>query len=180
MKRIEHIGIAVRDLKSAERIFEDILGEPAFKRESVPSESVNVSFFQTGESKVELLASTSPDGPIAKYIEKRGEGLHHLAFAVDDLNSEIERLQEMGVPRGKRSKGRRRSKNDCVPASCRFIQGVGGTVCPALIAKTGVTLGGASSFFAAFWAQTAAWFRCPNSNLHSLRQACREEYPTAA
>lgn len=96
MKRIEHIGIAVRDLKSAERIFEDILGEPAFKRESVPTESVNVSFFQTGESKVELLESTSPDGPIAKHIEKRGEGLHHLAFAVDDLNSEIERLKEMG------------------------------------------------------------------------------------
>ena len=74
MKRIEHIGIAVQDLESAERIFEDILGEPAFKRESVPSELVNVSFFQTGESKVELLESTTPDGPIAKHIEKRGEG----------------------------------------------------------------------------------------------------------
>ena len=96
MKRIEHIGIAVQDLESAERIFEDILGAPAFKRESVPSESVNVSFFQTGESKVELLESTSPDGPIAKHIEKRGEGLHHLAFAVDDLHAEIERLKGMG------------------------------------------------------------------------------------
>ena len=96
MKRIEHIGIAVRDLESAERIFEDILGKPAFKRESVPSESVNVSFFQTGESKVELLQSTSADGPIAKHIEKRGEGLHRLAFAVDDLNDEIQRLKSLG------------------------------------------------------------------------------------
>ena len=96
MKRIEHIGIAVRDLEAAERIFEDILGEPAFKRESVPSESVNVSFFQTGESKVELLESTDADGPIAKHIERRGEGLHHLAFAVDDLQDEIDHLKTLG------------------------------------------------------------------------------------
>lgn len=96
MKRIEHIGIAVRDLEAAERIFEDILGEPAFKRESVPSESVNVSFFQTGESKVELLESTDADGPIAKHIERRGEGLHHLAFAVDDLQDEIDHLKSLG------------------------------------------------------------------------------------
>lgn len=96
MKRIEHIGIAVRDLEAAERIFEDILGEPAFKRESVPSESVNVSFFQTGESKVELLESTDAAGPIAKHIEKRGEGLHHLAFAVDDLQDEIDHLKTLG------------------------------------------------------------------------------------
>ena len=96
MKRIEHIGIAVRDLEAAERIFEDILGEPAFKRESVPSESVNVSFFQTGESKVELLESTDAEGPIAKHIERRGEGLHHLAFAVDDLQDEIDHLKSLG------------------------------------------------------------------------------------
>ena len=96
MKRIEQIGIAVRDLEAAERIFEDILGEPAFKRESGPSESVKVSFFQTGESKVELLESTDADGPIAKHIEKRGEGLHHLAFAVDDLQAEIDHLQTLG------------------------------------------------------------------------------------
>jgi|TARA_B100001093_G_scaffold422578_1_gene415188 methylmalonyl-CoA/ethylmalonyl-CoA epimerase len=96
MKRIEHIGIAVKDLEAAERIFEDILGEPAFKREHVPSESVNVSFFKTGESKVELLESTHADGPISKHIDKRGEGLHHLAFAVDDLQAEINRLQKRG------------------------------------------------------------------------------------
>ena len=96
MKRIEHIGIAVRDLDSAERIFEDILGVPPFKREEVPSESVKVSFFQTGESKVELLESTSISGPIAEHIEKRGEGLHHIAFFVDDLMEEIERLKLLG------------------------------------------------------------------------------------
>lgn len=96
MKRIEHIGIAVTDLASAEKIFEDILGTSPFKREDVPSESVRVSFFQTGESKVELLESTDANGPIAQHIEHRGPGLHHLAFAVDNLEAECERLQEMG------------------------------------------------------------------------------------
>lgn len=96
MKRIEHIGIAVADLGAAERIFKDVLGDEAFKREHVESEGVEVSFFQTGESKVELLASTSPDGPIGQHIAKRGEGLHHLAFFVDDLRGEIERLQALG------------------------------------------------------------------------------------
>jgi methylmalonyl-CoA/ethylmalonyl-CoA epimerase len=96
MKRIEHIGIAVADLRAAEQIFEDVLGESAFKREQVESEGVEVSFFQTGESKVELLASTTPEGPIGQHIAKRGEGLHHLAFSVDDLRGEIERLQSLG------------------------------------------------------------------------------------
>lgn len=96
MKRIEHIGIAVADLKSAEQVFEDILGTSPFKREDVPSESVRVSFFQTGESKVELLESTDPNGPIAQHIEQRGPGLHHLAFAVDDLELECSRLEALG------------------------------------------------------------------------------------
>ena len=96
MKRIEHIGIAVADLSAAERIFKDVLGEEAYKRERVDSEDVEVSFFQTGESKVELLASITPDGPIGQHIAKRGEGLHHLAFFVDDLRGEIERLQGLG------------------------------------------------------------------------------------
>ena len=96
MKRIEHVGIAVKSLKDAERIFTDILGSPPFKREKVLDEQVSVSFFQVGESKVELLESTSDDGPIAKHIEKRGEGLHHLAFYVDDLQSEITRLTAIG------------------------------------------------------------------------------------
>ena len=96
MKRIEHIGIAVADLQAAERIFSEVLGESPFKREHVASEGVDVSFFQTGESKVELLASTSLEGPIGQHIAKRGEGLHHLAFSVDDIHAEIDRLRGLG------------------------------------------------------------------------------------
>ena len=96
MKRIEHIGIAVQDLAEAEKVFEDILGHPPFKRERVDSEAVEVSFFETGESKVELLATTEPEGPIGQHIQKRGPGLHHLAFHVDDLHEEIARLETMG------------------------------------------------------------------------------------
>ncbi|MBN31105.1 MAG: methylmalonyl-CoA epimerase [Crocinitomicaceae bacterium] len=96
MKRIEHIGIAVADLNAAERIFTDVLGDTPFKREHVESEGVHVSFFQTGESKVELLASASPDSPIGQHLAKRGEGLHHLAFFVDDIRAEIDRLQNLG------------------------------------------------------------------------------------
>ncbi len=96
MKRIEHIGIAVQDLAGAEKIFEDILGYAPHKRERVDSESVEVSFFQTGESKVELLATTEAQGPIGEHIQKRGPGLHHLAFHVDDLQEEISRLETLG------------------------------------------------------------------------------------
>jgi len=96
MKRIEHIGIAVANLAEAERIFEDILGEAPFKREHVESEAVDVSFFQSGESKVELLATTDEEGPIGQHIERRGPGLHHLAVHVDDLEAELERLQGLG------------------------------------------------------------------------------------
>ena len=96
MKRIEHIGIAVQDLSEAERIFQDILGEAPFKRECVESEGVEVSFFKAGESKVELLASTEPSGPIGVHVAKRGPGLHHVAFHVDDLSGELARLQGLG------------------------------------------------------------------------------------
>lgn len=96
MKRIDHIGIAVRDLHEAEKVFTDVLGVGPFKTESVEDESVQVSFFQAGESKVELLESTTEDGPIARHIEKRGEGLHHVAFHVDDLDAELKRLKELG------------------------------------------------------------------------------------
>ena len=96
MKRIEHLGIAVKDLNAAEKIFTDVLGVEPFKREEVANENVITSFFQTGESKVELLQSTSDDGPIARHIEKRGEGLHHIAFHVDDINAEISRLEHLG------------------------------------------------------------------------------------
>lgn len=96
MKRIEHLGIAVADLEAAEKVFTDVLGVAPYKREEVESEGVITSFFQTGESKVELLQSTREDGPIAKHIAKRGEGLHHVAFHVDDIESEIARLIESG------------------------------------------------------------------------------------
>ena len=96
MKRLEHIGIAVSDLEEAERIFGEILGSPAYKREEVAGESVLTSFFQTGESKVELLVPTSPDSAIAKHLEKRGPGLHHVAFHVEDLEAELARLESKG------------------------------------------------------------------------------------
>lgn len=96
MKKLEHIGIAVEDLETAERIFGDVLGSPSYKREEVLGEAVLTSFFKAGESKVELLVPTSPDSAIARHLEKRGPGLHHIAFLVDDLESELERLRGLG------------------------------------------------------------------------------------
>lgn len=96
MKHIDHIGIAVADLESAIEKYEALLGVPCFKREVVDSEMVETVFFQTGESKVELLAGTSSDSVITKYVAKRGEGMHHVAFEVPNIYSEIERYQELG------------------------------------------------------------------------------------
>ena len=96
MIRIEHIGIAVRDLKRAEEIYAQLLGSPSYKREEVESEGVITSFFQVGPNKIELLESTRPDGPIAKAIEKRGEGIHHIAFEVEDIRAEMDRLRSEG------------------------------------------------------------------------------------
>jgi len=96
MKRIEHIGIAVSDLDEAERIFGEILESSPYKREEVAGESVLTSFFRAGDSKVELLVSTSEDSAIAKHLEKRGAGLHHIAFQVDDLDAELARLTAIG------------------------------------------------------------------------------------
>ena len=96
MKRIEHLGIAVKDIAAAEKIFTDVLGVEPYKKEEVADENVITSFFKTGESKVELLQSTSVDGPIARHIDKRGEGLHHVAFYVDDIEAEILRLKQLG------------------------------------------------------------------------------------
>lgn len=93
---IEHLGIAVRDLKQAIPLYEKLLNTPCYKQETVESEKVTTAFFQTGESKLELLQSTDPDGVIAKYIDKKGEGVHHVAFAVNDINAEIERLKAEG------------------------------------------------------------------------------------
>lgn len=96
MIRIEHIGIAVKDLEKAEEVYTRLLGTPSYKREAVESEGVITSFFQTGPNKIELLESTRPDGPIAKAIEKRGEGIHHIAFEVADIRAEMERLRAEG------------------------------------------------------------------------------------
>tara|TARA_B110000285_G_C14953156_1_gene527837 strand:+ start:108 stop:512 length:405 start_codon:yes stop_codon:yes gene_type:complete len=96
MKKIEHIGIAVKDLKSANKLYSKLLNTTPYKTEEVTSENVNTSFFQVGESKIELLEGTSPESPISKFIEKRGEGVHHIAFEVEDIEKEIARLTKEG------------------------------------------------------------------------------------
>jgi methylmalonyl-CoA/ethylmalonyl-CoA epimerase len=93
---IDHIGIAVKDLEAAVKIYEKLLNTPCYKRETVESEKVETAFFQTGESKVELLGASSPDSVIATYIEKKGEGMHHVAFEVDDIEAELKRLRNEG------------------------------------------------------------------------------------
>ena len=94
--KIEHIGIAVKDLTSSNALFAALFDQPHYKIESVEREGVNTSFFQCGESKVELLEATHEDSPIAKFIAKRGEGIHHIAFEVDNIEAEIARLKAAG------------------------------------------------------------------------------------
>jgi methylmalonyl-CoA/ethylmalonyl-CoA epimerase len=96
MNKIEHIGIAVKDLKTSNFLFEKLLGVAHYKEEEVLSEGVKTSFFKTGPNKIELLEATSPDSPIAKFLEKKGEGVHHIAFAVDDILAEVARLKKEG------------------------------------------------------------------------------------
>ncbi|OIQ27228.1 MAG: methylmalonyl-CoA epimerase [Bacteroidetes bacterium MedPE-SWsnd-G2] len=96
MKKIEHIGIAVKDIQASNALFADLFGEESYKMETVESEGVSTSFFQVGPNKIELLEATNPDSPIAKFIEKKGEGIHHIAFEVDDIEAEIARLTEKG------------------------------------------------------------------------------------
>ena len=96
MNKIEHIGIAVKDLKTSNTLFEKLFGTSNYKIEEVESEGVKTSFFRVGHNKIELLEATSENSPIAKFIDKRGEGIHHIAFDVDDIESEIKRLQEEG------------------------------------------------------------------------------------
>ncbi len=96
MKKIEHIGIAVKDLEAANDTYRKVMGAEHYKTEAVESEGVITSFFKVGESKIELLAGTTEDSPISKFISKRGEGIHHIAFGVDDIQAEIERLQNEG------------------------------------------------------------------------------------
>lgn len=96
MKKIEHIGIAVRDIQSSTVVFGKLFGKSSYKTELVESEGVRTEFFQLGDNKIELLEATNADSPIAKFIEKRGEGIHHIAFDVEDIYSEMERLVNEG------------------------------------------------------------------------------------
>lgn len=96
INKIEHIGIAVKSLKDSNKLFEALFGKPEYKIEEVESENVNTSFFKLGESKIELLEATNEDGPIGQFIAKRGEGIHHIAFDVDDIEVEIKRLKKEG------------------------------------------------------------------------------------
>jgi len=97
MRKIEHIGIAVHDIEASNKVFTKIFGKESYKSESVQSESVITSFFQVGESKIELVAATNQDSPIAKYLAKNREGMHHIAFDVVDIKSEMKRLQSEGI-----------------------------------------------------------------------------------
>lgn len=94
--KIEHIGIAVKDLETATKTYTKLLNTSPYKTERVESEQVETVFFKTGESKIELLGATSPDSVIAKYVEKKGEGMHHVAFEVDNIYAELERLRAEG------------------------------------------------------------------------------------
>lgn len=96
MEHIEHLGIAVRNLEESITVYERLLNTSCYKKEEVASENVITAFFQTSNNKVELLQATSPDSAIAKFIEKRGEGIHHVAFAVTDIHKEMERLRSEG------------------------------------------------------------------------------------
>ena len=96
MYTIEHIGIAVKSLAESDELFKRLLGVASYKHESVPDQKVITSFFRTGGSKVELLEATAEDSPIHRFIERRGEGIHHIAFEVDDIRLEMQRLKEAG------------------------------------------------------------------------------------
>lgn len=96
MKKIEHIGIAVKNLDESNELFAALFGKKHYKIEAVESEGVKTSFFKAGPNKIELLEATRTDSPIAKFIEKKGEGIHHIAFAVENIEEEIERLTKEG------------------------------------------------------------------------------------
>jgi methylmalonyl-CoA/ethylmalonyl-CoA epimerase len=96
MNKIEHIGIAVKNIEEANKVYESLLGAAHYKTERVESEGVATSFFKCGDSKIELLEATNDNSPIAKFIEKKGEGIHHIAFAVTDIKAEVKRLVKEG------------------------------------------------------------------------------------
>lgn len=96
MKKIDHIGIAVKDIDVSNTLFEKLLGVSPYKIEEVESEGVLTSFFKSDSTKIELLAATNPESPIAKFLEKKGEGIHHIAFEVENIQEEIQRLKAEG------------------------------------------------------------------------------------
>ena len=97
MQKIEHIGIAVTDIDASNKVFEKVFGKENYKSEKVDSEGVVTSFFQIGENKIELVAATNSDSTISKFLSKNREGIHHLAFAVDNIQAEMERLKKEGI-----------------------------------------------------------------------------------
>jgi len=97
ISHIEHIGIAVKNLESSIRFYEEILGLKCYGIEEVKDQKVRTAFFQVGQTKIELLESTDPEGPIAKFIEKKGEGIHHIAFATETIEKQLEELKEKGI-----------------------------------------------------------------------------------
>lgn len=96
LNKIEHLGIAIKNLETSDHLFAKLIGAEPYKQESVEREGVKTSFFMVGDSKIELLEATNEESPIAKFIEKKGEGIHHIAFAVDDIFAEITRLKAAG------------------------------------------------------------------------------------
>ena len=97
MQKIEHIGIAVTDIDASNKVFEKVFGKENYKSEKVESEGVITSFFEIGENKIELVAATNPDSPISKFLSNNREGMHHIAFAVDNIQAEMERLKNEGI-----------------------------------------------------------------------------------
>ena len=97
MRKIEHIGIAVKDIEASNKVFSKIFGKNNYKSEAVVSEGVVTSFFQVGENKIELVAASNEDSPIAKYLSKNREGMHHIAFDVEDIKAEMTRLNNEGI-----------------------------------------------------------------------------------
>ncbi len=96
LNKIEHLGIAVKSIEESAIMYEKLLGKPSYKTEAVESEGVSTMFFQIGESKIELLEATNPSSPIGKFIEKKGEGIHHIAYDVTDIEAELKRLKAEG------------------------------------------------------------------------------------
>jgi len=95
--RIEHIGIAVADLEKSVALYEKLLGQPCYAVEEVADQRVRTAFFKVGETKIELLESTDPEGPIARFIEKRGEGIHHIALSVEHVADALQEASELGI-----------------------------------------------------------------------------------